>query len=136
MDVKFAVLADYANISREGKLNVLGIFDIINPPVLPFPLPLFYVVISYEAGAAEYDTTKNVEIVLSDEDGKRLMTLTQELRINRPQRGGARVTANQLAAIAGFQFRTTGTYQFAILVNRETKKTISLLVNPPRGGAK
>jgi len=132
MEVKFAVLADYASISKEGKLNVLGIFDIINPPVLPFPLPQFYVVVSYEAGAAEYDSTKNVEIVLSDEDGTRLLSLPQELRINRPQRPGTMATSNQIAAIAGFRFKKTGTHQFAILVNGETKKTIPLLVNPPK----
>ncbi len=133
MDVKWAVLADYANITREGKLNVLGIFDIINPPVLPFPLPLLYVVVSYEAGAAEYGTTKSVSIVLSDEDGNRLMELPQELKIKRPQISGTKVTANQIAAIAGFQFKKAGNYQFAILVSGETRETISLRVNPPRG---
>ena len=133
MEVKFAVLADYANITREGKLNISGIFDIVNPPVLPFPLPIFYVVISYEAGAAEYDTMKQISIILSDEDGNRLMELPHELKINRPDRGGTLVTANQLAAIAGYRFEKAGTYQFAILVGGETKKTISLRVNQPRG---
>jgi len=133
MNVKFALIADYASISREGKLSVSGIFDTINPPVLPFPLPIFYVVVSFEAGAAEYNTKKNVEIVLSDEDGNSLMKLPNELKIGRPQRGGDMVTANQIAAIAGFPFKKEGTYQFAILVNGETKTTVPLTINQPRG---
>jgi len=38
MRVKLAVLADYASITREGKLNILGIFDEINPQQLPATL--------------------------------------------------------------------------------------------------
>ena len=35
MDVTVAVLADYANVSQDGKLNIMGIFQEINPPMLP-----------------------------------------------------------------------------------------------------
>ncbi len=129
MEVKFAVLADYASITREGKLNVLGIFDTINAPTLPMGLPLFYVVVSYEAGAAEFDSIKNVEIVLCDEDGNRILGMNQELKIARPQVKGTMVTANQIAGIVGCQFNKTGSYQFDILVNGDSKKTISLRVN-------
>jgi hypothetical protein len=129
MEVKFAVLADHASITREGKLNVLGIFDVINTPTLPVSLPLFYVVVSYEAGAAEFDSTKHVEIVLCDEDGNRLLRLPQELKVVRPKVSGMMVTANQIAGIVGCQFSKTGNYQFDILVNGDSKKTISLRVN-------
>jgi hypothetical protein len=135
MDVKFAVLADYASITREGKLNVLGIFDIINAPSLPMGLPLFYVVVSYEVGSAEFDTTKNIEIVLCDEDGDRLMSLNQELHIGSPSIRGTLLTTNQIAGIVGCRFTKTGSYQFDILVNGDSKKTIPLRVNQvTRGG--
>jgi hypothetical protein len=35
MEVTLAVLADYANVTGSGKLNVMGIFGEVNPPVLP-----------------------------------------------------------------------------------------------------
>lgn len=129
MEVKFAVIADHASITREGKLNVLGIFDIINTRTFPVRLPLFYVVVSYVAGAAEFDNTKQVEIVLSDEDGNRLLALRQELKVARPQISGTLGTANQIAGIAGCPFNKPGSYQFDILVNGDSKKTISLRVN-------
>jgi hypothetical protein len=129
MDVKFAVLADYASITREGKLNVLGIFDTINALAFPTAVPLFFVVVSYEAGAAEVGSIKQVEIVLCDEDGKHLLALPQELKVGRPQMSGTMATANQIAGIVGFQFSQAGSYQFDILVNGDSKKTISLRIN-------
>ena len=129
MEVKFAVLADHASITREGKLNVLGIFDVINAPTLPMSLPLFFVVVSYEASAAEFDSTKRTEIVLCDEDGNRLLRLPQELKVTRPQISGTMVTTNQIAGIVGCKFSKTGNYQFDILVNGDSKKTIPLRVN-------
>ena len=81
MDVKFAVLADYASITREGKLNILGIFDVVNARGFPFALPLFHLVASYESGAAEFRSDKNIEIVLCDEDGAELLRLVQPLKV-------------------------------------------------------
>ncbi|MBN2456550.1 MAG: hypothetical protein JXB29_08480 [Sedimentisphaerales bacterium] len=129
MEVKLACLADYASITREGKLNILGIFDTINAPSFPFALPVFYVVISFEAGAAEFDTEKNVGIALCDEDGNALFNLEQTLKIARPNRMGSLFTTNQIGAIIGFPFSQSGHYQFAILTNGETKKLLSLTVN-------
>src|SRR5215217_3944288 len=48
MEVKLAVLADYANVSQDGKLNIMGIFQEINAPSLPFPLPQMFLVVPFE----------------------------------------------------------------------------------------
>ena len=129
MKVKFAVLADYANITREGKLNVLGIFDVINAPSFPVVLPPFYVVVSYEADAAEFGSQKNIEIVLCDDDGNALLRMKQVLQVVRPNRTGVPFTQNQIAGIIGFPFKKSGGYQFDILVNGEPKEQISLRVD-------
>lgn len=129
MEVKFAVLADYANITREGKLNVLGIFDVINAQTFPVALPAFYVVVSYEAGAAEFGTEKNIEIVLCDEDGNALLRTRQVLRVVRPNRTGVLFTTNQIAGIVAFPFNQAGSYRFDILVNGESKKELLLQIN-------
>jgi hypothetical protein len=42
VEVTVTVLADYANLSQDGKLNIMSIFQEINPPVLPFALPQMY----------------------------------------------------------------------------------------------
>jgi hypothetical protein len=132
MLVKLGVLADYANITREGKLNILGIFDVINAPAFPFALPIFYVVVSYEFSASELKTAKNTEIVLCDEDGKELVRMPQQLHIERPDSKGNILTTNQIAGIVGFPFREPGNFVFDILVNGDLKKSISFRVNDAR----
>ena len=64
VEVTVAVLADYANVSQDGKLNIMGIFQEINPPALPFALPQMYLVLSLSAGPAEVGSVRNIRIPL------------------------------------------------------------------------
>ena len=131
MDVTVAVLADYANVSQDGKLNIMGIFQEINPPFLPFPLPQMYLVASYAAGPAEFDTIKDIKIALLDNDGKEMLTLEGQVPVQRPPRPGSRAYINQVIGLNGVTFERPGDYGFAILVGSETKETVSLHVNEP-----
>ena len=45
MKINFAVVADAANESKEGKANVLGIFTVINSPQIPLIMPCALVII-------------------------------------------------------------------------------------------
>ena len=69
MQVKLAVLADYANVTAEGKLNILGIFDRINLVQVPAVHPQMHLVLRLEARAAERDRVHRVEIRLHDPQG-------------------------------------------------------------------
>ena len=84
VDVAVAVLADYANVSREGKLNIMGIFQEINAPFLPFPLPQMYLVMSLTAAPAEFDTVRNIRVALQHSDGEELLQIEGQLRVPRP----------------------------------------------------
>ena len=84
VDVTVAVLADYANVSREGKLNIMGIFQEINAPFLPFPLPQMYLVMSLTAAPAEFDTVRNIRVALLHSDGEELLQIEGQLRVPRP----------------------------------------------------
>ena len=133
MDVKLSVLADFASISREGKLNIMGIFDEINAQQLPLALPIFYVVVSYSTRATEFESDKNVEIALQTEDGNILVRLQQPIHVARPQRPGTRGTVNQVHALVGLPFQTPGSYEFVISVDGRPEGSIPLRVNGPAG---
>lgn len=75
MKVTLAVLADYANITREGKLNILGMFDVIHAQNFPMTHPQMQLVMRFEADIAEAGKTKKLEIKLMDADGKTLFVL-------------------------------------------------------------
>jgi len=131
VDVTLAVLADYANVSQDGKLNIMGIFQEVNPPVLPFPLPQMYLVVSFAAEPAEFDTVKDIKIALLDNDGNEMLALEGRAQVPRPQRPGMRAYMNELIGLSGITFERAGDFAFAILVGGETKETVSLHVNEP-----
>ena len=72
MDVKYAVLADFVNRTGDGKLNIMGIFDGVRAVGFPFALPRVYLVLRLEAMSVELDRPFEIEIRLSDADGKTL----------------------------------------------------------------
>lgn len=131
MDVTVAVLADYANVSQDGKLNIMGIFQEVNPPFLPFPLPQMYLVLSFSAGPAEFDTKRNIRVALLHTDGQEILTLEAQMRVPRPNRPGSRAYINEAIGLAGVMFERPGDYGFSILVGDDEKATVPLHVNRP-----
>jgi hypothetical protein len=134
VDVNVAVLADYANVSQDGKLNIMGIFQEINPPILPFPMPQMYLVFSLSAGPAEFDTTRNLRIPLLHSDGEELLSMEAQMTVPRPVRPGSRAYINQTIGLAGVTFGRAGDYAFSILIGDDEKATVPLHVNEPRAG--
>ena len=131
MEVTLAVLADFASITREGKLNVLGIFQEVNPQSLPTVLPIFYVVVAYEAGPAEVGSDKNITLALQDADGTVSMRIEQNITVPPAPRQGHRSGIQQISALIQVPFQQSGDYEFAILVNGEEKGHIPFRVNDP-----
>ena len=132
MDVTLALLADYANVTREGKLNVMGLFTIINAATLPWVHPQMQLVLELEAGPAEWDTQKDVEIKLLDADARSILTTGGSIKVPRGK-AGRRVYIHSIMTFGNVRFDAEGDYIFAILVGGETKKEVALRVNyaPP-----
>jgi hypothetical protein len=137
MEVKLAVLADYANVSHDGKLNIMGIFQEINAPSLPFPLPQMYLVLTFEAGPAEFDSVRDLRVVLLRGDSQEeLVKLEGQLQVPRPARAGSRAYMNEAIGLAGVPFPQAGDYAFHVLVGGDEKATVPLHVNDlSKGGA-
>ncbi len=128
MEVTLALLADYANVTREGKMNVMGLFTIINAPVLPWTHPQMQLVLELEASPAEWDTEKKIEIKLLDADANQVFAVGGTTKVSRGE-PGRRVRINSILTLGNIKFNTEGDYSFAILIGGETKKEIPLRVN-------
>lgn len=128
MDVTLALLADYANVTREGKLNVMGVFSVINAPILPWVHPQMQLVLELEAGAAEWDMQKDIEIKLLDADAKQIVAVKATVKVPRGE-PGRRARINSMMTFNNVKFDVQGDYVFAVLIGGETKKEISLVVN-------
>ena len=129
MFVKFAVLADYAIISREGKLSVLGIFDQVNLPEIPGVMPTpMYLVVSLEGESSEMGSSFNLELLLWDEDGTRLFENQSDFTFKQVQ-PGMHPTHNTLIALHGLRFSREGDHSLVVSVGGEERRRVPIRVN-------
>ncbi len=132
MEVTLAVACDYASITDDGKLNIMGVFREVNPTAFPFALQQMFLVVSWEAGAAEFNTPKEVRIAFVDEDGNVQINLDLPgVVVPEPTRPGSRVPFNQIIGMGGLPIQRQGGHAFLILVGGEEKVRVPLYVNEP-----
>jgi hypothetical protein len=125
--VILALLADAANVSREGKLNLLGIFDTIYANQFPTVHPLMQVVIRLEATPAEAGTTRAVEVQFAGEGDEVLFRLPGTMAV--PQRGpGEAVRIDHILTLNNVSFARPGRHTFRISVDGALEATIELRV--------
>ena len=124
MEVKLALTADYANVSQDGKLNVMGIFSRILAPQFPATHPLMHLILVFTAEGPEKGRTKEVRIRLVDDDGKAQMDINGSLQI--PESPDLRVEMQQIFALQMLQFPHPGHYAFHILVDGKSRATLPL----------
>ena len=127
MNVNLAVLADYANVTREGKLNILGIFEIIFSQNFPYTHPEMQLIMSLESTIAEVGRTKKIEVQLMDEDGKKLFALGGEIVIGQVK-SGELYHVNNMLVFNNLRFNSPGNYRFDIFIDNQPVKEVPLKV--------
>lgn len=132
MEVKLAFLADCANISKDGKLNLLGISNTINAPSIPWVCPKLQLALQFEVGKADWDTEKGIEVKIYDEVGSELSELRGNIRLARPE-GSQKYQFYSIMSINNLKFSAEGDYTFSVRLDGEIKSEIPLRVNhaPP-----
>jgi hypothetical protein len=127
VQIALALLADSANVSREGKLNILGIFDRISTQSLPASHPQMQLVITLEADRGDADKEHKLAIELIDADGAKLLSMAGDLKFGSPP-SGEQVRMNHIIQLNNLRFDHFGSYEFKILINNEVRKSVSLFV--------
>ena len=87
MEVPLAVLADAANVSREGKLNIFGIFNRLWAIKFPAKHPQAQLVMVFEADAGEAGQKKTVGVLLRDSDGNKIFGIEGEFVLPKAKPG-------------------------------------------------
>lgn len=108
-----AFLADEANVSQEGKLNVLGIFDRIAATAFPTVHPRMIFAFRVQAEFADSGRQFPVRVRLMDEDGGVLFEASGDMVAPQVQPGEFS-TANQVFTLVGVQFPHPGSYKFVV----------------------
>lgn len=117
MKVTFAHICDYATISREGKLSVLGIFSTLGALKFPVQHPLMHLVFEVEMSSAELNSDITARIELRKPDGERVTGGELKFRVGGKAPAGEKPRFAQIAPIAGTRFDGAGTYEWTIWLN-------------------
>lgn len=136
MRLRLAVAADYANLSSEGKLNIMGVFHEVAPVGFPAALSQGFIVLEWEAGPAEVGTQREMRLVFVDPDGDEKIALGVSIQVPGPGRPGSPTLFNQIINVAGVPLERIGAHAFYVLVDNDEKGRINLYVHEPQvGGA-
>jgi hypothetical protein len=111
--IPMAFLADEANLSMDGKLNVLGVFDRITAPVFPSVHPRMVFCFRVESEYADSGRAFQVFVRLVDDDGEVLFEANGEL-VAPHVPPGEFSTSNQVFTLIGTQFPHPGQYRFMV----------------------
>jgi hypothetical protein len=122
-----AVLADEANVSQEGKLNLMGIFDRIAAAEFPVAHPKLVFAFRVEAEFADSGRMFPVRVTMEDEDGAVLFEAAGEM-MSPPVAPGEYSTSNQIFSLVGLQFPRAGMYRFVVRLGESAPHETPLLV--------
>jgi hypothetical protein len=137
MQVVFALFADAANLSQEGKLNVLGVFDALQVGSVPAMHPRAHLVVHLK-GKLDDVGRHTVTLRWVNPKGSELWTSTGELNVGQPPSG---VTEMDLPLIAQIDLPidAAGAYRMTISLDDRQSAEVPVqvrtaqAVRPPGG---
>ncbi len=128
MKLLLLLAADYANVTSDGKLNVMGVFREINALNFPARHPSMHLVVKLGAELGEYGETRNLIVKLLDVDGNEIMSLSGPTNIPKGE-GGRRPEVNAILELKDIVFPKPGPYQFIVLVDKDFKGDLTIYAN-------
>ena len=128
------MLADYANVTVDGRVNVLGIFNQIRAIQFPAAHAAMVLVAKVTLDFGERAVTRPVQIRLLDESGKPLIDIDGELEF-KTNDSGMPPEMNIILPMVNVVFPSPGIYNFVLLVNEVKEASVPvqvIQVEPPK----
>src|SRR5512142_636427 len=117
MRVAFALFADAANLSQEGKLNVLGVFDALQVASLPAVHPRAHLVVHLKGTAADLGA-HTVSFRWLNPSGQELWSSSGDLNVGAPPPGIAEMDLPLIAQL-DLPLDAIGAYRMDIAIDDE-----------------
>jgi len=127
MRVRFAHLADYANVTQEGKFNIMGVFDVIHASGFPFAHPQMLLVIGFEPDISEQGQHKLVRVRLINDTGEKILEFAGRIVVGQATHG-ILPSHNHMLVLKNIAFPRPGTYQFDIEIDEQHAGDVKLKV--------
>lgn len=127
MHVQFALFADAANVSQEGKLNILGVFDALHVGQLPSLHPRATFVVRLKA-VAEDEGPHGVSLEWLNPAAEMLWSSRGELLVG-PAPDGADGIDVPLLAVVDLPLDQPGVYTMIVVIDDQEAARTSLQVH-------
>ena len=128
MNVSFALFADAANISQEGKLNVLGVFDTVQVGSLPTVHPRATLVVHLKGDRADVGR-HSLLLRWVGPGGDVLWATDGEVNV-QPPANGATMDVPIIAAV-DLPLDQSGTFTMEVLLDDARSAAVPLHVRAP-----
>lgn len=133
MHISFALFADAANLSQEGKLNILGVFDTVQVGALPAIHPRANLVVRLKGSRADAGSHSLV-LRWVNPRGADLWSSTGELNVAVPPMGVMEMDFPLIAAV-DLPIDQAGGFRMIIALDGETKVELPVQVQGPAAGS-
>mgnify|MGYP007062760483 CR=1 FL=1 len=137
MELTLALLADYANVTREGKLNVMGIFELIFAQSFPCNHVQMALVMQFALEPFEAAGSHEIKVQLVDPDGKNLVQIKSTLTL--PEKGpGIPARIAHIQPLTNVAFPGPGDHELRITVDEKLGRVVPLkvMLHPSRPPSK
>lgn len=115
MHVSFALFADSANISQEGKLNILGVFDALQVAALPAVHPRATMVLRLKAMPDDVGL-HNLGFIWMGPGGDELWSSSGQLEVGAPPPGASELDVPVIAAL-DLPIQHSGTHVMRVVLD-------------------
>jgi hypothetical protein len=126
MHLSFALFADGANLSQEGKLNILGVFDAMQVATFPSVHPRAHLVVRLKGSRADIGPHR-VAFSWKNPEGTELWNSNGQLDIGAPPPAVTEIDLPLIAPI-DLPLDRAGTYTMSILIDGEKQGELRLHV--------
>lgn len=126
MHVSFALFADAANLSQEGKLNILGVFDALQVASLPAIHPRAHLVVHLKGTGTDIGS-HTVNFRWLNPSGSELWNSSGDLNVGAPPPGAAEMDLPLIAQL-DLPMDAAGTYTMAIAIDGDHTIDVGVVV--------
>ena len=126
MHVSFALFADAANLSQEGKLNILGVFDALQVSALPAVHPRAHLVVHIKGTSTDVGPHKVAFSWLSP-TGQELWSSSGDLQVGTPPPGVIEMDLPLIAQL-DLPMDAPGSYSMAIAIDGQHTTDVGVQV--------
>ena len=126
MNVQLALLADYASVSRDGKLSVAGIFDRLVMHEVPWQHPTMFIALRIHFHPGE-EGAHGIKIRFVDADGQEIIALHADVTFKEldPVEGG---NTQLVLSMNNVPITKAGRHAFDVFLDGRFEHSIALVV--------